>query len=301
MELFFSVVIPSYNRAGFIADVIRSFLVQDYQAFEILVVDDGSTDNTREVVQAINDSRVQYFHKINAERGAARNFGAARAKGKYITFFDSDDLVYPWYLSNAEENLNQLKFPQCFAQAFEFRKSVPEVPPVKNKKDDTVSTVNSVIQNENILACNGVFIRKDIFDRFKFSEDRNLSGSEDWFLWLQLSAVYPFYFSPLVCSCLIIHDQRGELNIDPSKLDKRLNALLKLMKTDSYLATHPNNSYKRILSTGHKFAALKMADFTRLKFKSIKNLLRAFMLKPSVITHRTTYVTIKKMLFSWHA
>lgn len=301
MELFFSVVIPSYNRADFIGAVIRSFLAQDYQAFEILIVDDGSKDNTRDVVQAINDSRVQYFHKVNGERGAARNYGAARAKGKYITFFDSDDLVYPWYLSNAAGNLNQLQFPECYAQAFEFRKSVPEVPPVINKKDETVSTVNSVIQIENTLACNGVFIRKDIFDRFKFSEDRNLSGSEDWFLWLQLCAVYPFYFSPVVCSCLIIHDQRGEMNIDPSKLDKRLKALLNLFKTDRYLATHPASSYKRILSTGYKFAALKMAGFTRLKFKSIKNLLKAFLLKPSVIAHRTTYVTIKKMLFSWHA
>lgn len=300
MELFFSVVIPSYNRANFIVDVIRSFLVQDYKAFEILVVDDGSTDNTRDVVQAINDTRVQYFYKVNGERGAARNYGAARAKGKYITFFDSDDLVYPWYLSNAAEKLNQLKFPECYAQAFEFRNSVPEAPPVMNKKNDNITTVNSGIQVENILACNGVFIRKDIFDRFKFSEDRNLSGSEDWFLWLQLSAVYPLYFCPVVCSCLIIHDERGELNIDPSKLDKRLNALLKLLKTDSYLATHTNSSHKRILSTGHKFAALKMAGFTRLKFKSIKNLLRAFLLKPSVIAHRTTYVTIKKMLFSWH-
>ena len=299
MEIFFSVVIPSYNRADFISATIQSFLAQDYEAFEILVVDDGSTDNTRDVVNSINDSRIQYFQKANGERGAARNFGAARARGHYITFFDSDDLVYPWYLSNAKEKLMHLNMPECYAQAFEFRKDANEIPRVIDNSNNTLSAINKKLQNENILACNGVFVRKDIFDRFNFSEDRDLSGSEDWFLWLQLSSVYPFYYSPVVCSCLIIHDQRGEFNIKASKLIKRLNVLLNLIKTDKYITGLSKKYYKKILSSGYNFAALKMAAFAKLKFKSIYNLFKAFLLNPSIVTQRATFVAIKQLLFRW--
>ena len=301
MDLLFSVVIPTYNRAGLIGLTIRSFLEQDHKSFEILVVDDGGTDNTKEIISSFNDHRMQYLYKENGERGAARNYGAARAKGKYITFFDSDDLVYPWFLSHAKEKVTQLNLPECYAQAFEFRKNANEIPQVIDYANNTLSVINKKLQYENILACNGVFIRKDIFDRFNFSEDRDLSGSEDWFLWLQLSSMYPFHYSPVICSCLIMHDQRGEFNIESTKLIKRLDTLLNLLKTDSIIAGLKKNIYKKVLSTGHKFAALKMADFTKLKLTSIKNLVKACLLKPSVLVHRTTFVTIKKILFSWHS
>jgi glycosyltransferase involved in cell wall biosynthesis len=299
MDLLFSVVIPTYNRAGLIGLTIRSFLEQDHKSFEILVVDDGGTDNTKEIISSFNDQRIQYLHKENGERGAARNYGAAGAKGKYITFFDSDDLVYPWFLSHAKEKITQLNLPECYAQAFEFRKNANEIPRVIDNTNNTLSAINKKLQNENILACNGVFVRKDIFDRFNFSENRGLSGSEDWFLWLQLSSVYPFYYSPVVCSCLIMHDQRGEFNIEASKLVKRLNVLLSLIKTDKHITRLSKKYYKKILSSGHNFAALKMAAFTKLKFKSIYNLFKAFLLNPSIVTQRATYVAIKQLLFRW--
>src|SRR5687767_11931504 len=99
--IFFSVVIPTYNRADQISDTIRSFLDQNYNRFEIIVVDDGGSDNTREVVTAFKDQRISYHYKENGERAAARNYGAALAKGDYVTFYDSDDAVYPFYFSHA--------------------------------------------------------------------------------------------------------------------------------------------------------------------------------------------------------
>ena len=77
MDLLFSVVIPTYNRAGLIGLTIRSFLEQDHKSFEILVVDDGGTDNTKEIISSFNDHRIQYLYKENGERGAARNWGLA--------------------------------------------------------------------------------------------------------------------------------------------------------------------------------------------------------------------------------
>ena len=88
-NIFFSIVIPTYNRAKFIDKAIASLLNQKYEDFEVIVVDDGSTDNTEEVVKSFNNNKVKYYKKENQERGAARNYGAKLAKGEYINFFDS--------------------------------------------------------------------------------------------------------------------------------------------------------------------------------------------------------------------
>lgn len=94
-EPFVSVIIPSYNRASVLEKSIRSVLEQTYSALEVIVVDDGSTDNTREVVDSIEDSRLRYFWQRNGGACVARNYGARQAKGEYIAFHDSDDVWHP--------------------------------------------------------------------------------------------------------------------------------------------------------------------------------------------------------------
>src|SRR5687767_197530 len=99
--LLISVVIPTYNRADYIARTIQSVLQQTYASFELIVVDDGSTDNTETVVSSFTDTRINYHKKANAERAAARNYGVRKANGLYITFLDSDDLFMPDHLAQA--------------------------------------------------------------------------------------------------------------------------------------------------------------------------------------------------------
>jgi len=93
--LLVSVIIPTYNRQDFIAESINSVLVQTYTNLEILVVDDGSTDNTRSIIENISDSRLHYIYQPNRGRSNARNHALSRATGKFITFLDSDDLYLP--------------------------------------------------------------------------------------------------------------------------------------------------------------------------------------------------------------
>ena len=96
---FFSVVIPLYNRADIVGDTIRSVQAQDWQDFEIVVIDDGSRDDPAPVIDAIGDPRVRYIRQDNAGGGAARNHGIKAARGRYIAFLDSDDLFLPGKLS----------------------------------------------------------------------------------------------------------------------------------------------------------------------------------------------------------
>ena len=92
MTPLFSVVIPVYNRADVVGDAIRSVLAQSCQDFEIVVVDDGSRDNPRRVVEAFGDPRIRFHAQANGGGGSARNAGIDLARGKFVAFLDSDDV-----------------------------------------------------------------------------------------------------------------------------------------------------------------------------------------------------------------
>lgn len=104
-----SVIIPTYNRANLLDQAIESALAQTHTAVEVLVVDDGSTDNTREVTRRY-DSRVRYIYQKNAGVAAARNTGMMNARGEFIALLDSDDIWLPWKLAAQVAFLR--RFPQ---------------------------------------------------------------------------------------------------------------------------------------------------------------------------------------------
>ena len=98
---YFSIIIPSYNRAPIINRAIQGVLDQTFEDFEIVIVDDGSTDNTKEILQEYTgDTRIKYIYQTNAGVCAARNTGAKEAKGDYLIFLDSDDTVEESWLED---------------------------------------------------------------------------------------------------------------------------------------------------------------------------------------------------------
>ncbi|MDN3638503.1 glycosyltransferase family 2 protein [Simiduia curdlanivorans] len=101
-----SVIIPTFNNAQHIEEAIRTILNQTLQATEIIVIDDGSTDNTKSVLESINCSYVYYYRQENSGASSARNFGMKIAKGKYIAFLDADDLWLPNMLEEQAYALN---------------------------------------------------------------------------------------------------------------------------------------------------------------------------------------------------
>lgn len=110
-----SVIIPLYNKEDGIATALRSVLAQTYQDIEVVVVDDGSTDNSATIVEQHSDPRIRLIHQQNAGVSAARNRGIAEAKGEYVAFLDADDEWMPGFLE--EIVALQQEFPECKAQA----------------------------------------------------------------------------------------------------------------------------------------------------------------------------------------
>ncbi len=107
MDPRFSIVIPTYNRSASVLDTLQSCFDQTFSDFEVVVVDDGSSDDTRDVLADIEDPRLRVIHQENAGPAAARNNGMRVANGQYIAFLDSDDRWYPSFLEVANTCLEE--------------------------------------------------------------------------------------------------------------------------------------------------------------------------------------------------
>lgn len=290
---FISVVIPTYNREKYILRTIQSLLNQDYAHFEIIVVDDGSTDNTESVVAAIQDTRLSYVKKNNAERAAARNYGARIAKGSYINFFDSDDVAYTFHLREAAQAALSLNQPEVFHLGYDVKDAKGVL---LRKVDKWPPIINERLINGNHLSCNGVFVRKDITLKFPFNETRALSASEDYELWLRLASRFPLYCINGITSTVVNHDARSVLQINMDGLLLRMGLLeSELKKDDEFISTYGYQigtfqAYRDIYIALH----LAMANYPRKKY--LPYLIKAAKSKPSVVFSRRFIAVIKKII-----
>jgi glycosyltransferase involved in cell wall biosynthesis len=296
---FFSVVIPTYNRAGFIAQTIRSVLNQSYPHFEIIVVDDGSTDHTAAVVEALGSPQVSYYRKENGERAAARNMGMARASGDYVTFLDSDDLLYPNYLQTAVEAIHTHARPPFLHLGYEVTDTRlnPKVKVDRLRSDDI-----GIFVKGNPLSCAGCFLRRDVVASFRFNEDRALSGSEDWELWIRVAAHFGLKTDNRVSAALIDHESRSVKTYPEKKLRERKELAMQYAFADpqvrekfgayqhrmasywdSYIALHLIVAGQNASGLRYFFSSLREYPFSLFERRSLgiaKHLLRN-LLRPS--------------------
>ena len=118
MNALVSIITPSYNSAKFIAETIQSVQNQTYTNWEMIIVDDGSSDDTENVVLSIlqNDNRIQ-FHKLSQNSGpaVARNTGIEKASGDYMTFIDADDIWFPTFIENNIKTIQETGIPFVFS------------------------------------------------------------------------------------------------------------------------------------------------------------------------------------------
>lgn len=293
-NLLFSIIIPTYNRASFITATVESVLKQDYPNFEIIIVDDGSTDNTQEIVKAILDPRVNYYKKENGERAKARNYGAQLAKGAYVNFFDSDDLLYPNHLSVALEIIKTNDSPEIFHQNYDIQNILNNsVAPSKKIEGDLNL---KLVKSGNLLSCNGVFIRKDIALAFPFNEDRELSASEDYELWLRLAARFKIYYTNTITSSIVNHDQRSVLNFKKEKLIKRLHLFVHYIYEDKQFAEKYHDYQGLIISYSQSYISLHLALTGKNKIASIQYLLKSLFSSIHVVKTKRFYSIILKIL-----
>lgn len=208
--IFFSVIIPTYNRAHLLTEAVDSVLAQQYLLYEVIIVDDGSTDNTCEVIENKyrTESRVRYFQKKNEERGASRNYGLKKSKGNYAVFFDSDDWMMPHYLETLKNVIEQYPNISLVATKYNYRQHG------KTEEHKALRSLtrgwydrNYFLQG-NILACN-YCIRIEDFSFKLFPEERELATMEDWLFLLANMESDKIYIEDKICVTMRQHDERS--------------------------------------------------------------------------------------------
>jgi glycosyltransferase involved in cell wall biosynthesis len=192
-----TVIIPTYNRCNLLTYTINSVLAQSYKDFEILVIDDGSTDNTRQIVAAIGDSRIKYIYKNNGGVSSARNLGLKKAAGQFIAFLDHDD----YYPDNLLEILvKELKENPDYGMAYSSVTVVtPEGKQIPFYKADSCRSgwvTEDMFKKGFVWTSSSVF-RKDVLNGIWYDENLKKS-TEDFDAYLRLSTKCRFLYVPRI-------------------------------------------------------------------------------------------------------
>jgi glycosyltransferase involved in cell wall biosynthesis len=205
-----SVIIPTYNYAHFLATAIESVLNQTYTDFELIVVDDGSTDNTKQVVAAFQSNhQVQYVFQSNQGDAAARNTGIRQSSGKYLAFLDSDDAWTPDKLQIQTTVLEQYRhysivYSAVIYQIFQQKQLVSSRIVHKSRRYEQSLYEDLLYQNTIIGSHSGVVVRREAFEKLGlFDEAFHICDLD---LWRRFSEFYNFYYVPQALVYIRKHD-----------------------------------------------------------------------------------------------
>ncbi|MDL2226129.1 glycosyltransferase family 2 protein [Deltaproteobacteria bacterium OttesenSCG-928-M10] len=223
-----SVIIPAFNREAVVGRAVNSVLAQDYPHFELIVVDDGSTDNTGALLAPLAESgRLKYFKQANRGVSAARNRGLREAGGRFIAFLDSDDEWLPGKLSAQaayfQENPGSLIVQTQERWIRNGRRVNPKFKHLKKAGDIFLESVELCL-----ISPSAVMLRRELLDEVGLF-DEELAAAEDYDLWLRVLARHP---AGLIDRELVIryggHDD--QLSAGPGLDRFRVMALEKILR-----------------------------------------------------------------------
>lgn len=290
----FSVIIPTYNRANIISKTISSIINQSYRNIEIIVIDDGSTDNTKTIIEQFNDDRLKYFWKSNEGRTIARNHGLSLATGDYINYIDSDDYVLPNHFVLASEFIlknNPDVFHTSYKIVNEKNELISIYKPVKN--------INQELLKGNLLACLSVIIRKEVAQEYKWEKNRDLTNGEDWLLWLKISSKYTILQIPVCTTCVVNHSQRSVFSFNENRMLKSAQLLKQYLIEDEYFI---NKNGKLLVNRiyGHMLTYIALhAVLANNKLTGFQYFLKGFFYNPNELFSRRTLGIIKHSLIGF--
>lgn len=292
IEGLISVIIPTYNAADYLEETLQSVLTQSYKLIEVIVVDDGSTDNTEALITKYNDPRLHYIKQANSGGPAhPRNVGVAASNGEYIAIFDSDDLMMPNKLAS---QINAFKaVPDAAFCCTNFAKiddkgniTTPDFWLTnhnfqhldKSKRDafgNFYYTPNELTDNlfiHNFIATSSMLIRKDVFETLG-GFDETLANADDYDMWLRISPLYSGILIPQV-----LHQYRlRDGNITSRGIHKLVDGRVAVLKrhinktSNKHITRHVKRTITRYqLAAGYHYFQHK--DLKRAKQYYIQSL-----------------------------
>ncbi|EGV42621.1 glycosyltransferase family 2 protein [Bizionia argentinensis JUB59] len=221
---FFSIIIPLYNKEHFIVNTLQSALDQTYSDFEIIIINDGSTDGSLEKINQFTDSRVSIFTIKNQGVSHARNFGISKASANYIAFLDADDLWLPNHLESLKNLI--LNYPNCGIYCKSYQKKFFENTTLNckfyNLKKDFSGIIPDYFLNsfiDEIAWTSAVAMPKIILNKYR-GFDIALKSGQDTDLWTKVAIHEKVAFSTKTSAVKVINADGNHLSMSNKRVDR---------------------------------------------------------------------------------
>ena len=206
---YFSIVIPVYNKEKFVVKTIESVLSQTFTDYEIIIVNDGSTDQSEAKISVFKDNRIKYYSKKNEGVAQARNFGIEKATADYICFLDADDYWYHTFLKTMRRYSSELPEQKVFATAIEIEtknKTIPAHYSIPSTSDFEIVNFFDASQKECALWTSSVCIHKSVFEKVG-DFDTKIKHGEDTELWIRIGLQFPIVFIRKILARYVYDDK----------------------------------------------------------------------------------------------
>ena len=275
-----SVMLPVYNGAQFVSRAIESVFNQTYNELELIVVDDGSSDNSLDVVESYADSRLKVFTKANGGPASARNFGIKRCSGEFITLIDQDDLWYPKKLEEQVKLLNQdNKLGMVYCDALSIYEDGSG--PARKWSELHIPQAGKVfieLYKGNFILSSSAIFRKFIINEIGFmDENMKFFGVDDYEYWLRIALNSEIGYVPEILVERRLH--KSNLSFRNKKSQSMMyNNAIEVRK--KYNKLYSNIFLKRNLSNSY-LSQVNDLLYNRLFTHTLKNFLYAFLVDKS--------------------
>lgn len=232
-----SVIMPVHNGAKYLSSAIDSVFAQTCTEWELIVVDDGSTDATPQILEEYADPKVKKFRQDNAGVAIARNRGLNCATGQYIAFLDADDLYLPTALANLSSFLDRYSdYAAVYSDGYFCDK---DEKPLLRLSEHRLDIYTGNILERVVLSPSVVLVpvctltRRAVIERYRVRFDERLHIAEDWDFWIQLARVAPFgYLEKLTCMYRVHNTNTTRTSGFQKRKDELVRARMKILNSN---------------------------------------------------------------------
>lgn len=292
--MFFSIVIPTYNREKTISRAVNSILQQTFIDYEIVIVDDGSIDNTASIIESYSNPHIKYFKTENSGVAHARNYGIKQALGHYVGFLDSDDMMEVNHLQTAYSFIQEKQTPEIVHLNFLWGAADKLV----THKNILPEKLPEDIFKNCSLHVNCVFIKNEIAKRNLFNESRALMFAEDWDFFIKLSVRFPIYLLDKTSAYLVDHADRSMRDFDEVKWVNKREAIALSLLQDKVVQEKYQKSTQMVTAHMNSLIAINFAS-RKNKIKSFKYWSLSVKQNFKELFTRRSLAIIKHLVFYW--
>ena len=253
----FSIAISVFNKEKYISNTIKSVLNQTFNDFEIVILNDGSTDNSESEILAFKDPRIKYFSEENQGAGAGRNYIINKATGEYIALLDADDIWYSFYLEEQNELIKKYPEEVVFSTSQEVLRNNQVYPRIyktllKEGESGILDYFKSSKQ-DSIIHSSSVVIRKDFFNKVG-GFNPNIKSGQDTDLWIRIGLKRKVVFSTKICTKYIYI---------PNSLFRSTNSISQKIDLSPYESFEKNNNDLKVFLDLNRYSLALQAKVWR--------------------------------------